>query len=190
MQQPWSELDDGTLIRAYRDQAAEAAFSELVHRYEGRLFRVLVGMVSDPALAEELCQRALVKAALSLDQLTKGQAFYSWLLRVARSAALDELKKHANANHDVYEEVMRDSAADSPNHGIKDAIRSVLKRLTDEDRMALLLSDLEQLTIEEISMVLGTNRSATKMRISRARSRFRDLYEELTDIHGPEEEES
>ena len=97
VQRPWSELDDGMLIAAYRKHAAEAAFSELVHRYEGRLFRVLMGMVGDIDLAEELCQRALVKAALNLDQLSNGHAFYAWLLRVARYAALDEMKKRAHA---------------------------------------------------------------------------------------------
>ena len=182
--QTWSELDDGSLVEAYRTHAAEAAFAELVHRYQPRLFRVLVGMVNDAALAEELCQRTLVKAALNLDQLDDGQAFYAWLLRVARTQALDELRKYSRRKTDPFEDSHLGSVDPGASHGIKSTIRAVLGRLTPEERMAVLLADLEQRSIEEIAEILGTKESATKMRISRARARFRSIYQEMIESHG------
>ena len=186
-QQRWSDLDDGSLVEAYRNHAAEAAFAELVHRYEQRLFRVLVGMVNDPALAEELCQRSLVKAALNLHQLHDSQAFYGWLLRVAKTQALDELKQYARRNSDPFEERHMKSVDPGVNHGVKSLIRAVLGRLSPEDRLAVLLADLEQRSIEEISEIMGTKPSATKMRITRARARFRSIYQEMIGGHGHEE---
>lgn len=184
--QTWKELDDGALVEAYRTHAQEAAFAELVQRYQQRLFRVLVGMVSDPGLAEELCQRALVKAALNLHQLTDAQAFYGWLLRVARTAALDELKKYAHRHQDPLEKALT-ATVPRENHHVNHVIRTVLKRLNPDERIIVLLADLEQLTIEEIGEILGTKTSATKMRITRARSRFRDIYEEMTGSHAGDE---
>ena len=184
VQQAWSELDDGSLVEAYRNHAAEAAFAELVHRYQSRLFKVLVGMVNDAALAEELCQRTLVKAALNLDQLQDSQAFYAWLLRVARTQALDEFKKYSRRNTDPFEDNHLGSVDPGVNHGIKSTIRAVLGRLTPDERMTLLLADLEQRSIEEIAEVLGIKQSATKMRIARARARFRSIYQEMIDAHG------
>ncbi len=176
----WSELDDGALVDAYREHSTDAAFAELVNRYERRLFRVLVGMVSDPALAEELCQRTLVKAAFNLDKLRDSQAFYAWLLMVARGTALDELKRYARRNRDPYEDAMVGHENPVASHGVKNAIRIVLDRLSPEDRMAVILADLEQLSVTEIAQALGTKESAAKMRVKRARERFRSMYEELT----------
>lgn len=184
MQQRWSDLDDASLVDAYRTHAADAAFAELVHRYQQRLFRVLVGMVNDSVLAEELCQRTLVKAALNLHQLHDSQAFYGWLLRVARTQALDELKRYARRNRDPFEDSLMGSVDPGASHGVKNMIRAVLGRLSPEERMIVLLADLEQRSIEEISEVFGTKESATKMRIARARARFRTIYKEMMAAHG------
>lgn len=184
MQQSWSDLDDGSLVEAYRNHSADAAFSELVRRYQQRLFRVLVGMVNDPVLAEELCQRTLVKAALNLHQLHDSQAFYGWLLRVARTQALDELKRYARRNRDPFEDSLMGSVDPGDSHGVKSLIRAVLGRLSPEERLTVLLADLEQRSIEEIAEILGTKHSATKMRITRARARFRSIYQEMIEAHG------
>jgi RNA polymerase sigma-70 factor, ECF subfamily len=176
----WSELDDASLIEAYREHSAQAAFAELVTRYERRLFRVLLGMVNDAALAEELCQRTLVKAALNLDKLRDTQAFYAWLLMVARGTALDELKHYSRRNQDPYEDALVGVEDPEPSHSVKNAIRAVLGRLSPEDRMVVILADLEQLSVAEIAQALGTKESAAKMRIKRARARFRSIYEEMT----------
>lgn len=184
VQQRWSDLDDGALVDAYRHHGNDAAFAELVRRYQERLFRVLVGMVSDPILAEELCQRTLVKAALNMHQLNDGQAFYGWLLQVARTQALDELKRYARRKRDPYEESLMGSVDPGANHSEKNLVRAILGRLSPEERMTVLLADWEQRSIEEISEILGTKTSATKMRINRARSRFRAVYEEMMAAHG------
>lgn len=184
MQQRWSDLDDGALVEAYRNQAADAAFAELVRRYQPRLFRVLVGMVNDPILAEELCQRTLVKAALNMHQLNKAQAFYGWLLRVARTQALDELKHYARRNRDPFEESLMGTVDPGANHTEKHLVRAILGRLSPDERLAVLLADWEQRSTEEISKILGLKLSATKMRITRARSRFRAVYKEMMAAHG------
>lgn len=165
-------------MEAYRDHATEAAFAELVMRYKPRLFRVLQNMVNDPALADELCQRTLVKAALNLGQLRDSHAFSSWLLHVARGTALDELKQYARRHRDPYEDSL--VGVEEPSHGIKEAIRAVLDRLSPEDRLTVVLADLEELTVAEIASILGTKESAAKMRIKRARARFRSIYERMT----------
>lgn len=176
----WSELDDAALVEAYRKHSMQAAFTELVSRYEHRLLRVLQRMVNDHALAEELCQRTLIKAAFNLHKLRDTQAFYAWLLMVARGTALDELKHYSRRNRDPYEDALVGVEDPEPSHSMKNAIHVVLDRLSPEDRMVVILADLEQLSVAEIAQVLGTKEGAAKMRIKRARERFRSIYEEMT----------
>jgi RNA polymerase sigma-70 factor (ECF subfamily) len=176
----WSKLDDGALVEAYRKHAMEAAFAELITRYKQRLFHVLVRLVNDVALAEELCQRTLVKATFNLHKLRDSQAFYAWLLVMAKGTAKDELKHYSRRNREPYEDALMGAENPEPLHTTKDAIRVVLGRLSAEDRLIVLLADLEQLSVAEIAGRLGTKESAAKMRIKRARARFRTMYRQIT----------
>jgi len=173
---------DAELVSRYRDEAIDPAFSALVVRYQTRLYRVLLGMVRDPGLAEELSQRAFVKAALRIAQLADGQAFYSWLLSIARGCALDELRKRKVRDHDSFDPRLHEGqGTDLVRHEEeKEAVHKVLEQLSPDDRMALVLADLQGLSSKETAEALGVKESAAKMRVMRARERFRSLYEELT----------
>ena len=171
----WESLEDAELVDMYRTTGVDAAFAELVRRYQVRLFRVLLGMTSDGALAEELAQRALVKAATRIDQLKDGQAFYAWLLSIARGTALDERRAPR-----VRLRASEDSLAQRPTTadlGVQHSVRQVLAQLAPEEAMTLVLADLQGMSMHEIATALGVGESAAKMRVKRARQRFRDLYQ-------------
>ena len=180
-QRMWADLADGELVSVFKQRGVDAAFAELVKRYQTRLYRVLIGMVGDTSLAEELCQRVFVKAALRMEQLRDGQAFYGWLLAISRGTALDELRRPARKAEDVDDpSIDRPNSAAAPEHELKQSVRAILAQLSTDDCAALLLSDLEQMSMNEISDALGIGVSAAKMRVKRARERFRELYEEQT----------
>ena len=169
----WSDLDDAELVDIYRESGTEAAFETLVRRYQVRLFRLILGLIGDAPLAEELCQQAFVKAALRLEQLREPAAFYGWLLRIGRAATMDELRKRKRR-----ESLPVDTTSEGvdPNHETKLAVRRVLEAMTPDDRDILLLADLERMTMREIAATLGINESAAKMRLKRARERFREEF--------------
>lgn len=168
---------DLELVADYR-AGSDYAFGLLVQRYQLRLFRVLLGMVRDPALAEELCQRVLVKAALRIDQLRDGVAFYGWLLAIARATALDELRKQKHRRYEPLEAVHEEGRASGLD--VRQTVNAVLAEMTPEDRMAVILADLQELAMDEVAEALGVKLSAAKMRVKRARERFRAIYGERT----------
>ena len=177
----WRDLEDAELVELYRDRSIGAAFDELIRRYQTRLYRILLGMVGEPVAAEELCQQSFVKAALRLDQLREPAAFYGWLIRIAKTLTIDQARKDQQRQHNPLDEQVDESGPDTAAAlEIREAVHQVLARLSEEDRLVLLLAELESLSITEIATALNIKQSAAKMRVKRARDRFRALYGELT----------
>ena len=181
-QDEWQTLSDMELVRAYREHQVDQAFATLVRRYHVRLFRVLTGILGgDKHLAEELCQRTLIKAALNIEQLRQEQAFYGWLLKVARGTAIDELRSLERRRRRE-EPAPAGVQAPDPTAAIatKDAVARVLGSMDPDDRLVLVLADLEKHTMSELADVLDCKESAAKMRLKRARERFKHIYSEMS----------
>ena len=173
----WSETSDAELVQLYQSTRADIAFEHLVKRYQVRLYRLLLGMVRSPSLAEELLQRSLVKAAIAIDQLEDGQAFYAWVIAIARGQALDELRAPRHNRRDSLEPKYHEEASDSE-FVEQQAVRDILEQMGPEDALALVLSDLQGASTKELAIALQVGVSAAKMRLKRARERFRTLYRE------------
>src|SRR5574341_2057083 len=71
----------------------EAAFRELVRRYERPVFSLLYRMVRDRALAEDLAQETFVKVLNGLDSYRPEFKFSSWLFKIANNVTIDHLRR-------------------------------------------------------------------------------------------------
>ncbi|HXH08053.1 MAG TPA: sigma-70 family RNA polymerase sigma factor, partial [Vicinamibacterales bacterium] len=87
-----SALPDGRLA-ALAAAGSQAAFRELVRRYERPVLSLVVRIVRDPALAEDLAQDSFVKAFQALGSFDPRRRFSSWLFRIAHHTALDALRR-------------------------------------------------------------------------------------------------
>lgn len=174
----WNDLEDAELVRLYRDKSLDAALETLVRRYQVRLFRVVLGIVDNRGLAEELCQRAFVKAALKIDQLKNDEAFFGWLLTIARTATMDELRSRSRRKTLQSEYQQKEAVADpSGQREARSTVKAVLQKMSAEERVVILLADLEGQSMQEIAEALDISESAAKMRVKRAREQFRTFLE-------------
>ncbi len=79
----------GEVRRGDRD-----AFGELVQRYQGRLFGLVLMMVREPSGAEEVTQDAFVRAHANINRYDDGRPFYPWLAAIAVRLAQNWLRRH------------------------------------------------------------------------------------------------
>ena len=84
--------DDAALVELAKS-GDQAAFAELYERYFDRVYDFLARMVHDSSEAADLTQDAFIKAMNSLNTLTKGTSFKSWLFTIARNTALNRLER-------------------------------------------------------------------------------------------------
>lgn len=170
-----SHLDESECIsRAQRGDVS--AFSELVSRFQDRIYRFLVRLTRSQDDARDLTQETFLRAFQSLPRWTPDARFTTWLFRIARNLAFDLLRRHKRIEFVALEEhaTIVDTAP-GPDDVLQTAQRlrlleAALLRLPAEHREILLLREIEDMTYDDIADVLGLNLGTVKSRIARARS--------------------
>jgi RNA polymerase sigma factor (sigma-70 family) len=166
-----------------------ASFNELVRLYEGRVYNVCYRMLGDPDSAADAAQDAFLSAFRNLRSF-RGGSFRSWMLRIATNTCYDVLrvrKRRPSVSLDIEADDESDSSplqiadtAESPDdfaqrRELAAAIQHGLTLLPDEQRIVLILSDIQGLPYEEIAQITNTNLGTIKSRLSRGRARLREV---------------
>lgn len=170
-----SHLDESECIaRAQRGDVS--AFSELVSRFQDRIYRFLVRLTRSSDDARDLTQETFLRAFQSLPRWAPDARFTTWLFRIARNLAFDLLRRHKRVEFVALEEdASIVDTAQGPDDVLQTAQRlrlleAALLRLPAEHREILLLREIEDMTYDDIADVLGLNLGTVKSRIARARS--------------------
>ncbi|WP_313078809.1 sigma-70 family RNA polymerase sigma factor [Pulveribacter sp.] len=174
---PLSHLDETDCIaRAQRGEVA--AFSELVARYQERIYRFLLRMTRSQEDARELAQETFLNAYQALPRWRADARLSTWLFRIARNQALDRLRRARHVAFVPLDEVLTEQLpadAPTPEAALQArqrvaALEAALAQLPVEHREILLLRDIENLPYEDIAEVLGIRLGTVKSRIARARA--------------------
>lgn len=147
------------------------AFEELARRYETLVYRVALRMLGNPAEAEDAAQEVLIQLWMSLSAFRGESSLSTWLYRVTTNHCLNVLRKR-RPTEQVDEDV--EAVAAAPHHALVAKARfrtltEAIARLTPEQRVPLVLRELEGLSYDEIADVLETTLAAVKGRLHRAR---------------------
>jgi RNA polymerase sigma-70 factor (ECF subfamily) len=174
---------DSLLDRARRGDLA--AFNSLVEEHQGIVYNVCLRMLGSPAAAEDAAQDAFISAWRNLASL-RGDQFRAWLLRIAANACRDELRRRsrrpATSLDTSLEEGMPDPADPDPSPEasvlsaeLRGGIQAALLELPEDQRLAVILCDLQGLEYDEIARATGANIGTVKSRLSRGRARLRAI---------------
>lgn len=194
---------------AERAKAGELdAFNALVGRYQRPVFGLCVRMLSSPPAAEDAAQDTFISAWRGIGGY-RGGSFQAWILRIAGNQCRDELRKRKRRPSDSLDSLIEDggdgatppSRERSPEGAALGAetartVTQGLSVLPEEQRMAVVMSDVQGLAYEEIAAAMETSVGTVKSRISRGRARLREFLTErgelpsghgrLTEREGPE----
>ena len=188
---------------AWAKQGHEAAFRELVRRYERPLFSLLYRMVRDRALAEDLAQETFIKVLNGIKSYKPEFKFSSWIFKIANNAAIDHLRRKnldtlsldGSPTAETPEQMRATSLqlgdrAASPlqqveNRELGTAIEHAIARLRPEYRSCIMLRHVEGYSYEEIAETLDLPLGTVKTYIHRARNELRGYLEDRMDETGP-----
>jgi RNA polymerase sigma-70 factor, ECF subfamily len=172
-------------------------FARLVETWSGPLLRLAQKMLGNPSDAEDVLQNTFLKAFQHIRTFEGRSSLSTWLYRIASNEALMLLRKRRPeiSFSDVAPEEEENSPSEpleftdwcclpeqeflsAESHAVLD---QAVRRLPDTLRIVFVLRDLEDLSIQETSQVLGLSGTAVKTRLLRARLRLR---EELSGYYG------
>ena len=180
--------DETTLVAQAR-QSDATAFSELVRRYENKIFRLALHITQNREDAEDVLQEAFLKAYEHLDQFQGNSKFYTWIVRIAVNQALMKLRRRKtdksvsmDEQFDTGEDTLvREIAAwdEDPEQQFSREelgriLESAVQSLEPPYRSVFVLRDIDDLSTEETAQALDLSIPAVKSRLLRARLQLRE----------------
>ena len=193
---PLSSLTDPAVV-ALAQSGSEAAFRELVTRYERPVFSLVFRMVRDRETAEDLSQETFIKVLNNLDRYSPEFKFSSWLFKIANNLTIDHLRRRRvntisieGAPDAVTVESARATSIavvsqdQSPLEELESrelgtAIEAAIARLRPEYRACILLRHVEDRSYEEIAEIVKLPLGTVKTYIHRARHELRAALDEV-----------
>jgi RNA polymerase sigma-70 factor (ECF subfamily) len=199
-----------TLLIARSRRKDTAAFNQLILMHQQSVYTLAYRMLGDPENAADVTQESLFAAYRAIESF-RGGSFRSWLLRITSNACYDywrRTKRHPAESLEALTEQPGDHdeglaqqfAADEQWNPetvalrveLQEYIQTGLLRLPLEQRLAVVLSDIQGLPYEEIAAMTGTTLGTVKSRIARGRAQLRAYlhrHKELLPRHYRQKEE-
>jgi RNA polymerase sigma-70 factor (ECF subfamily) len=178
----------------------ESAFSEVFHLYRDMVYTLAVKLLADKAESLDVTQEVFLTLFRKIKSFRGDCSLKTWLYRVAVNQAANRNRWwKRRQNHRVISLDLPHSSADQPppsprspapsaarnylSGEMRRALTQELKQLPFDQRVAVVLRDVEGLTYEEIAEVTGATLGTVKSRIGRGRDRLREA---LVDFQGGE----
>jgi RNA polymerase sigma-70 factor (ECF subfamily) len=176
-------LVDFELIQRAREGDA-GAFNQVVTAYRRRILGTISRLVSRPEDVEDVGQEVFTRLYFSMDQLRSPDGFDAWLYRMTVNACYDHLRRYRRRPEsrmaDLSEQqiVNADSAAGqlasqvaAERNAVREEVNTLLGAVSEEDRLLLIMKEVEGLSLKEMAEVYHVNENALKVRLFRARQR-------------------
>jgi RNA polymerase sigma-70 factor (ECF subfamily) len=169
------ELDEMTLARARRGDMA--ACETVFRKFHQPAYSVAFRVCQCRETAQEVTQEAFITAFRKIRQFRGDAPFWSWLRRVVINHAISTLRRGPKMDPLELQDHHASSDSASEQLGMAMDLESALARLNAPDRAVVWLHDVEGYNHREIARLFGKTESFSKTRLSRARTRLRELLE-------------
>jgi len=174
---PW---DNAAMSRSSAD-TDEAAFARLFEEFSAPIYNYVLRMVADADRAADITQDTFIKAYRKLHTVTEANSTRSWLYRIATNTAIDDMRRRRMVSP------MGDDAAAYENRPdqrpgpeaqvmastLDERVQRALMTLRPNHRQCLLLSDLDDMSAQQIGEVMGLTYAAVRTLLCRARGDMR-----------------
>jgi RNA polymerase sigma-70 factor, ECF subfamily len=176
----------------------EDAFSEMVRLEGDRVFNLVYRMVGDRSEAEDIAQEVFVTVFKQIDSFRGESQFSTWLLRIAANHAKNRIKylaRRRTTDDDVnemetdHDPSLADRSMQARIHRpdtmlevaeLGDLLERAIAALDEEQRLLVVLRDMEELSYEDICEITGLPEGTVKSRLHRARMELKTLLDKNT----------
>ncbi len=186
----YKSLSDQEIVALAR-QGKEAAYRELIGRYQRPVLSLIYRIVRDREKSEDLAQETFIKVLNAIERYDPSFKFSSWIFKIAHNTALDHLRRkepqtlslegspHASTADEVEASALT-AVSDDENpeeyattRELGAQIEVAIARLRPEYRTAIVLWHHEARPYEEIAEIMGLPLGTVKTYIHRARNELR-----------------
>jgi RNA polymerase sigma-70 factor (ECF subfamily) len=162
----------------------QEAFRELVERHQNKIFSVVYRTLRNREDAEDVAQRVFTKVYFAIRSFDCRNSLLTWIYKIAINESYSHLRKRRlelalEVDAPEYEKFVvdgwfgaaRQSAIDTTT-AARDYLNKLLARVGEEDRLLLVLKEVEGHSIAELAEMTGASQSAIKTKLFRARRKL------------------
>jgi RNA polymerase sigma-70 factor (ECF subfamily) len=171
----YENTPEGALVR--RAQAGdETAYSQIVERYQSKVFSIIHGIVRQRNDVEDIAQQVFAKVYFSLRNFDFRSSLITWIYKITVNECFDYLRKK-KVRKLVYESENSEPALDrggraDSNLARRDYVVKLMDKVSDEEKQLLMLKEVEGYSVEELSGMLKMNENTIKVKLFRARQKL------------------
>ncbi len=185
--------EEAELVR--RVQAGdEAAFRQIVERYQSKVFSIIYGILRSHNDAEDIAQQVFAKVYFSIGNFDFRSSLLTWIYKITVNECYDYLRKkkvrklvyesdfteEENQRMELSEPARDQRPPIDATLAQRDLARKLLARLPAEERNLLLLKEVEGHSVEELAEMTGINENTIKVKLFRARQKLLKAAQRLS----------
>lgn len=169
------------------------AFSEIVELYKDKVYILCYRMLGNSHEAEDIAQEAFIRAYINIDSYNIDKKFSTWLYRIATNLSIDRIRKKkpdyyldaevkGTEGLTMYSQVASDTPLpedEVESLELQQSVQEEILKLPEKYRSVIVLKYIEELSLKEISDILGLPISTIKTRIHRGREALRKQLREV-----------
>ena len=178
------KVSDEELVKLYLETRNVAYFNIIYKRYSGKIFGKCISLLKSESEAEDATQDVMMKILMNMSKFSGKSRFSTWIYSITYNYCIDFLrrkKKDPSVYVDDYLENL-DVPDDVEDKFLLEMNVSRLKVILEEiptgDKTILLMKYQDEMSIREISGILDKSESAIKMKIKRAKQKFKKTFHE------------
>ncbi len=190
----WKESspdEDRQLVNQCR-KGDPLAFEELVRKYQQPVLNLICHHIGYRNDVEDVAQTIFTKVYFSLPKFDIRRPFFPWLYRIAINQCYDELRRMRRQKIHTFSELSLEDAgrveklinqnevppaSDEERQELRALLHRMLGQLPHQQRLAIVLRDLEGIPYAKIAEILKCTEQAARLKVFRARSRLKVLME-------------
>jgi RNA polymerase sigma-70 factor (ECF subfamily) len=185
--------DEDRLVEAAQG-GDQAAFGEIVRRYQRAVFRIAYGLTRNPSDADDLAQEAFVRAYQAIGRFRVGEPLYPWLSRITVNLAYSLYRRRRRRPEAALEPLLEagrqwasddDPVAATEHRERQRHLEAAFAQLSIEHQTVLVLRVVEGLSYDQIAQSLGVPPGTVMSRLSRARAELKARLEARTGESRP-----
>ncbi len=178
-------MSDEDVIKEYLATQNSAYFDVLYKRYSGKIFGKCISLLKEEAKAADATQEIFMKILLNLSKFSGKSKFSTWIYSITYNFCIDVIRRakkdpsllvdDIETKHDVVDDI-----EDTYLLELKvSRLKVILEEIPAMDKSFLLMKYQDDMSIREISEITKKSESAVKMKIKRAKQKFKKTYKEI-----------
>ena len=180
-----STMSDEDVIKEYLSTQNSAYFDILYKRYSGKIFGKCISLLKDEARAADATQEVFMKILINLSKFSGKSKFSTWIYSITYNFCIDMIRREKKDPSLLVDDIetkydKEDDVEDVYLLEMKvKRLKIILEEIPVMDKSILLMKYQDEMSIKEISEITQKSESAVKMKIKRAKQKFRKTYKEI-----------